>query len=58
MREEFDVSEVYTTFDFKGFLFKLIRFWPLFLVSLGIAFAIARFINVRKLPVYLIDNNF
>jgi capsular exopolysaccharide synthesis family protein len=56
MREEFDVSEVYTTFDFKGFLFKLIRFWPLFLVSLGIAFAIARFINVRKLPVYLIDN--
>jgi capsular exopolysaccharide synthesis family protein len=56
MSEEFDVSEVHTTFDFKGFLFKLIRFWPLFLISLGIAFAIAHFINVRKLPVYLIDN--
>jgi hypothetical protein len=56
MSEEFDISEVYSTFDFKGFLFKLLWFWPLFLVSLGIAFAIARFINVRKLPVFLMDN--
>jgi capsular exopolysaccharide synthesis family protein len=56
MSEEFDISEVYSTFDFKGFLFKLLRFWPLFLVSLGIAFGIARFINVRKLPVFLMDN--
>jgi capsular exopolysaccharide synthesis family protein len=56
MSEEFDISEVHTTFDFKGFLFKLLRFWPLFLVSLVIAFSIARYINVRKLPVYQMDN--
>jgi uncharacterized protein involved in exopolysaccharide biosynthesis len=56
MSEEFDINEVHTTFDFKGFLFKLLRFWPLFLVSLGIAFAIARYINVRKLPVYQMNN--
>ncbi|MFT5437785.1 MAG: hypothetical protein ACI840_002445, partial [Ulvibacter sp.] len=56
MSEEFDISEVYTTFDFKGFLFKLLRFWPLFLVSLVISFSIARYINVRKLPVYQMDN--
>ena len=56
MSEEFDISEVHTTFDFKGFLFKLLRFWPLFVISLGIAFAIARYINVRKLPVYRLSN--
>ncbi len=56
MSENLDINEVQSTFDFKGFLFKLVRFWPLFVVSLGIAFAAARYINVRKLPVYQMSN--
>ena len=56
MSEEFDIREVNSIFDFKGFLLRLLAFWPLFLVSLVIAFSIARYINVRKLPVYKMDN--
>ena len=56
MSEDLDINDAHTTFDLKGFLFKLVRFWPLFVVSLGIAFATARYINVRKLPVYQMSN--
>ena len=41
MSEEFEINETHTTFDFKGFLFRLVHHWPLFLVSLIIAFSIA-----------------
>ena len=56
MNEEFEINEAHSTFDFKGFLFKLISYWPLFLVSLIIAFSIAYYINVRKLPIYQMSN--
>lgn len=56
MSEEFEINESNITFDFKGFLFKLLRYWPLFLISLAIAFSIAYYINVRKLPIYQMDN--
>jgi capsular exopolysaccharide synthesis family protein len=56
MTEEFDMSEVQTIFDFKGFLFKLLRYWPLFIVCFVIAFSVAHYINVRKLPVYKMEN--
>ena len=56
MSDEFEINESHTTFDFKGFLFKLWRHWPLFLVALAIAFAIAYFINIRKQAIYLIEN--
>ena len=52
MSEEFKIDEIQSTFDFRGFLFKLLNYWPLFLFSLAIAFGIAYYINVRKLPVY------
>ena len=52
MSEEFEINDIYSTFDFKGYLFKLISYWPLFLISLVIAFGIAYWINVRMLPVY------
>ncbi len=55
MSEEFDINEIHSTFDFKGFLFKLLSYWPLFLISLAIGFSIAYYINVRKLPVYKMD---
>lgn len=56
MSEEIDISESHTTFDFRGFLFKLLRYWPLFLISFAIAFSVAYYINVRKLPIYKMDN--
>ncbi|MCH9661819.1 MAG: sugar transporter, partial [Bacteroidetes bacterium] len=56
MNDDFEINEVQSTFDFKGFLIKLISHWPLFLISLAIAFGIAYYINVRKLPIYKMDN--
>ena len=56
MNEEFEINEVHSTFDLKGFLFKLLNYWPLFLISLIIAFGIAYYINVRKLPIYQMSN--
>lgn len=56
MSEEFEINEVQNTFDFRGFLFKLISYWPLFLISLAIGFGIAYYINVRKLPIYRMEN--
>jgi len=52
MSEEFEIDQIQSNFDFKGFLIKLISYWPLFLISLLIGFGIAYYINVRQLPVY------
>lgn len=52
MSEEFEIDQLQTNFDFRGFLVKLMSYWPLFLVSLIIGFSIAYYVNVRKLPVY------
>src|SRR5690554_4793595 len=56
MSEEFEINEGQITFDFKGFLHRLLRNWPLFVISLAIGFSIAYYINVRKLPVYQMEN--
>lgn len=52
MSEEFEIDQLQTNFDFRGFLMKLASYWPLFLISLVIAFSVAYYTNVRKLPVY------
>lgn len=56
MSDEFEINETPTTFDFKGFLYRLVDHWPLFVLSLVIAFSIAYYVNVRKLPVYQMEN--
>lgn len=56
MSEEFEINETPTIFDFRGFLFRLVDYWPLFLLSLVIGFSIAFYINVRKQPVYQMEN--
>lgn len=56
MSEEFEINETHSTFDFKDFLFRVLRNWPLFFISLAIAFTIAYYINVRKLPIYQMEN--
>ena len=56
MNEDFEINELNSVFDFKNLLFKLISYWPLFLISLAIGFSIAYYVNVRKLPIYQMDN--
>ncbi|HRV54744.1 MAG TPA: GNVR domain-containing protein, partial [Mangrovimonas sp.] len=44
------------TFDFKGFLFKILNLWKVVFVSVGLALIIAYFINVRKQNVYKMES--
>ncbi len=52
MDDEFEIEQMQSSFDFKAFVMKLFSYWPLFLLSLLIAYGIAYYINARKLPVY------
>ena len=54
--EEDHISDVGSTFDFKGFILKIISYWKLILLSVGISLAVAYYNNVRKLPVYRLGN--
>ena len=56
MEEEFNIKDSSSFFDFKGFLFKVLSFWPLFLISLAIAYSVAYYINIRKQPIYRLTN--
>ncbi len=54
--EDDHISDVGSTFDFKGFLLKVISYWKLIFLSVGISLAVAYYNNVRKLPVYQLGN--
>ena len=56
VQEEYDIGDINSSFDFRGFLFKVLSHWPLFLISIAIGFGIAYYINVRKLNVYSTSN--
>lgn len=56
MSQEFDIKEADSSFDFKGFFDRLLRSGPLFLISFVITFSIAYYTNIRKLPVYEMQN--
>lgn len=43
-------------FDLKGFFFKLLKFWKLFLLCIGIGLFIAHSINVRKQNIYKLSS--
>ncbi|HER40023.1 MAG TPA: sugar transporter, partial [Salinimicrobium catena] len=55
--EDDHISDVGSTFDFKGFVLKIFSYWQLILVSIGISLAVAYYNNVRKLPVYRLGNS-
>ena len=40
------------TFDFKGFLFKVLHLWKLIFLSIAVALIIAYSINIRKENIY------
>src|SRR5690606_29633603 len=57
MEHESDhISDVGSTFDFKGFILKVFSYWQLILVSIAISLGVAYYNNVRKLPVYQLGN--
>lgn len=50
--KDFNFFETQNSFDFKGFLLKIISYWKWFLLSLVIAFTIAYNVNIRKEKVF------
>ncbi len=56
MEDDFEIRDQQNFFDFRGFLIKILSYWPLFLISLAVAFYIAYYINVRKQTVYRLSN--
>ncbi|SHG60467.1 polysaccharide biosynthesis tyrosine autokinase [Flavobacterium johnsoniae] len=50
--KDFSIFENHSSFDFKGFLLKILSYWKWFLASLLIAFTIAYQVNVRKEKIY------
>ena len=54
--EDDHISDVGSTFDFKGFMLKIVSYWKLILLSVSVSLAVAYYNNVRKLPVYRLDN--
>ncbi|MEH6408749.1 MAG: sugar transporter, partial [Leeuwenhoekiella sp.] len=56
MEEDFEIKNQQNFFDFKGFLIKILSYWPLFLICLAVAFYVAYYINIRKETVYRISN--
>ena len=55
--EDDHISDVGSTFDFKGFVLKVFSYWQLIIVSVGISLAVAYYNNVRKLPFYSLGNS-
>ena len=50
--KDFNFFETQNSFDFKGFLLKVISYWKWFLVSLVVTFLIAYNVNIRKEKIY------
>ena len=53
--KDFTVFENHSSFDFKGFLIKILSYWKWFLISLVVALMIAYQVNVRKEKIYEIE---
>jgi succinoglycan biosynthesis transport protein ExoP len=52
---DFTVFENHASFDFKGFLIKILSYWKWFLVSILITLMIAYQVNIRKEKIYEIE---
>ena len=54
--KDFSFFENQNSFDFKGFLIKTFSYWKWFLLSWIIAFTWAYQVNIRKEPIYSMEN--
>ena len=52
---EFENTGGRITFDFQGFIFKIIRNWFFIALSIVIGLAVAHYINIRKQNVYRLN---
>ena len=50
--KDFNFFEKHNSFDFKGFLFRIIAYWKWFVLSLVITFVYAYNVNIRKESMY------
>jgi capsular exopolysaccharide synthesis family protein len=50
--KDFNILETQNSFDFKGFLSKLISYWKWFILCLILTFTIAYQVNIRKEKIY------
>lgn len=50
--KDFTILETQNSFDFKGFLAKLISYWKWFVLCLIITFTVAYQVNIRKEKIY------
>ena len=50
--KDFNFFESQNSFDFKGFLLKILSYWKWFVLSLAITFFIAYNVNIRKEKIY------
>ena len=50
--KDFNFFESQNTFDFKGFLLKVVSYWKWFVLSLIITFLYAYNVNIRKEKIY------
>ncbi|MBA81537.1 MULTISPECIES: exopolysaccharide transport family protein [unclassified Leeuwenhoekiella] len=56
MEDEFEIKDLQNFFDFRGFLLKVLSWWPLFVLCIGIGYYIAYYKNVRRQTVYRMSN--
>ena len=49
---DFEDSGGRLSFDFQGFLFKVLHYWKLIVLCIGAAMIVAYFINIRKPNIY------
>ena len=50
--QELDFTNANSYFDFKSFLFKILSFWYLFVISIIIGLGIAYYVSQRTIPIY------
>ncbi len=55
--KDFSFFENQNSFDFKGFLIKIVSYWKWFLLSLAITFTIAHQVNIRKQKIYALQTS-
>ncbi|WP_281238829.1 polysaccharide biosynthesis tyrosine autokinase [Flavobacterium praedii] len=53
--KDFTVFENHPSFDFKGFLIKILSYWKWFLLSVFVALMIAYQVNIRKEKIYGVE---
>ena len=56
MNEEIDFNELQSSFDIKAFIFKVISYWKVFVLTIAIGLSIAYYKNVRKENIYKLNS--